>query len=659
MRSPGYNAVGGFLPRPVLLTLLLGVLLPTACVLWFMTQAMNNERLALQQKSLDLYNRQLQILTQDFNSQWESNIRHIEALAAHADASDLFAEVARKKLASSIVVYDKEGLLRYPILSRAGYEPESAPKWAHATRLEFQKGDLEAAIEIYREIAAESPDTRMTALALNALARCYAKLNDAGSAIKTLTQDLADPRFAQATDAQGRLIQLSAQLRALELMPTQPASSQYETHLGQLSRRLNDYQAQSKAPLPSSQRVFLMQQLQSRWPGEVSFPTLDAENLALDFLNTLATQRKLERASTLSATALVDTWRLSIAGDAVELLYTKTYLQSGLHALAQQRFPEVGVLLLPPTSEIKTDGVLASTPVGKLMPGWRVTLSAHGAASSAVATARISLYFWVGILITASIVLLSLITAGYLNRQIRQNRLKNDLIATVSHELKTPLSSMRLFVDTLLDEPPGTASNTKEYLQLIRKENLRLSRLIDDFLTFSRMERGKQPFVMRPCRIETLVHPALQAVQKKLETSDFEVTIDIAPDLPPINADADFMLTALINLFDNAHKYSGDSKRILIAAYRRDKHVCIEVRDWGIGMSRRHHKKIFNRFYRIDQSLSRETDGCGLGLNIVSFIVKAHTGKIEVESEPNQGSLFRLCLPAIGTSKTNLTVEAC
>jgi signal transduction histidine kinase len=155
---------------------------------------------------------------------------------------------------------------------------------------------------------------------------------------------------------------------------------------------------------------------------------------------------------------------------------------------------------------------------------------------------------------------------------------------------------------------------------------------------------------MQPCRVETLVHPALEAVQKKLETSDFAVTIDIAPDLPQINADADFMLTALINLIDNAHKYSGDSKRIRIAAYRRDKHVCVEVQDWGIGMSRRHHKKIFNRFYRIDQSLSRETDGCGLGLNIVSFVVQAHKGKIEVESELNHGSLFRLRLPAIGIS---------
>jgi signal transduction histidine kinase len=658
MQSPGYNAVDGFLPRPVLLSLLLGVLLPTACVLWFMSQAMNNERLALQQKSLDLYNSQLQILMQDFNSQWESNIRHIQAVAAHADASALFAEVVRKKLASAILVYDKEGLLRYPILAKAVYKPESDPKWAHATRLEFQQGDLKGAIESYRAIAAENPNTRMTALALNALARCYAKLNDARSAIKTLTQDLADPRFAQATDAQGRLIQLNAQLRAVELMYAQPASWQYKPYLTQLSQRLNDYQAQSKAPLPSKQRVFLMQQLQSRWPGGVSFPTLDAENLALDFLNTLAAPRKMELTPTLSATALADTWRLSLAGDAVELLYTKTYLQSALQALAQQKFPEVGVLLLPPTGEIRTDGVLASTPVGKLMPGWRVTLSAKEGASGAAATARISLYLWAGILITGSIVLLSVITGGYINRQIRENRLKNDLIATVSHELKTPLSSMRLFVDTLLDEQPGTASNTKEYLQLILKENLRLSRLIDDFLTFSRMERGKQPFVMQPCRIETLVHPALQAVQKKLETSDFEVTIDIAPNLPQINADADFMLTALINLIDNAHKYSGDSKRILIAAYRRDKHICIEVQDWGIGMSRRHHKKIFNRFYRIDQSLSRETDGCGLGLNIVSFIVKAHTGKIEVESELNQGSLFRLCLPAIEISKTNLPVEA-
>jgi signal transduction histidine kinase len=364
----------------------------------------------------------------------------------------------------------------------------------------------------------------------------------------------------------------------------------------------------------------------------------------------LAASQKAERADTLSATALADVWRLSAANGSLELLYTKAHLQSSLQTLAQQRLTEADTLLLPPAAEIEAHSILASTPVGNLMPGWRIALSAKGRPSlDTAAKARISLYLWTGLLITAGIVLLSIITAGYLNRQIRQSRLKNDLIATVSHELKTPLSSMRLFVDTLLEEhadrEEGNKTHTRDYLRLIHKENLRLSRLIDDFLTFSRMERGKQPFVMRPCRIETLVHPALEAVRKKLETSDFEITTEIAPDLPLIQADGDFMLTVLINLIENAYKYSGDSKKIRISAYRRDRHLCIEVQDWGIGVSRRHHKKIFNRFYRVDQSLSRETDGCGLGLNIVSFIVKAHSGKIEVASELNQGSLFRVRLP--------------
>lgn len=675
-----YKAAGSFLPRPVLFTLLLGILLPTACVLWFMTQAMNNEQLAIQQKLLNLYRGQLKILTQDFKNQWQSDISHIEDIATHTDASTLFAEVVRKKLASAVLVYGKDNELRYPVLARTSYQPTSTVKWAQATRLEFQQGDIEAAIKAYRTIATESRNPQMAALALNALARCQSKRNDSRSAIETLTVDLADPRFAQAIDAQGRLIQISAQLRALELMQAQWDSSQdtrtrrqadsarqnvfnemprFSALFAQLSDRLNNYQAQNELPMASNQRVFLMHQVQNRWPNQASFPTLHPEALALDFLSTLAASHRIARAPTLSPTALADTWRLSSANYPLEMLYTTTHLQSVLRTLAQRKFTDSDVLLLPPADDIKADSILASMPLGNLMPGWRIALSAkEDALFKTEAKAQISLYFWIGILITASIVLLSVITASYLNRQIKQNRLKNDLIATVSHELKTPLSSMRLFVDTLLEEQPdkeaSATANTQEYLRLIHKENLRLSRLIDNFLTFSRMERGKQPFVMRPCQIDTLVRAALEAMQEKLETSGFEVTTGITPDLPLVDADADFILTALINLIDNAYKYSGDSKRIRVGAHCRGRHVCIEVQDWGIGLSRRHYKKIFNRFYRVDQSLSRETDGCGLGLNIVDFIVKAHSGRTEIESELNKGSLFRLCLPAAGKFKVSL-----
>jgi signal transduction histidine kinase len=653
-----YKAAGNFLPRPVLFTLLLGILLPTACVLWFMTQAMNNEQLAIQQKLLDLYREQLKVLTQDFKNQWQSDISHIEDMASHTDASALFAEVARRKLASAVLVYGKDNELRYPALAKTSYQPTSTPKWARATRLEFQQGDIKAAIEAYRAIATESRNPRMAALALVALARCQSKVNDTRSAIETLTVELADPRFAQATDAQGRLIQISAQLRALELMQGQWATSQdkrFSALFAQLSNRLNSYPAQNEMQMASNQRVFLIHQLQSRWPNRTSFPTLNSEALALDFLSTLDASHRIERIATLSPTALRDTWRLSSANYPLEMLYTKTHLQSVLRTLAQGKFAESGVLLLPPADDIKADSIVASMPIGGVMPGWRIALSAkEDLLLKTEAKAQISLYFWTGILITASIVLLSIITASYLNRQIKQNRLKNDLIATVSHELKTPLSSMRLFVDTLLEEQSdkeaSATTNTREYLKLIHKENLRLSRLIDNFLTFSRMERGKQPFFMQPCQIDALVHAALEAVREKLDASGFEVTTDITPNLPLIDADADFMLMALINLIDNAYKYSGDSKRIRIGAHCRGRHICIEVQDWGIGLRRRDYKKIFNRFYRVDQFLSRETDGCGLGLNIVDFIVKAHSGKIEVESELNKGSLFRLYLP---------TVEAC
>jgi signal transduction histidine kinase len=228
---------------------------------------------------------------------------------------------------------------------------------------------------------------------------------------------------------------------------------------------------------------------------------------------------------------------------------------------------------------------------------------------------------------------------------MRLARLKNDFIATVTHELKTPLASMRVLVDTLLEEKLPDRRQEREYLELVARENERLSRLIDNFLTFSRMERNKQAFEMAPVDAGEIAQAAADAVRERFAAADVGFSLDIPDQMPQIDADRDAIITVLLNLLDNAFKYGGSDKSIKLRAAGGDDEVVFEVEDNGPGIPRRAQKKIFDRFYQVDSSLAREVGGAGLGLAIVKYIVDAHGGAIAVQSAPGRGSRFTVRLP--------------
>jgi signal transduction histidine kinase len=231
---------------------------------------------------------------------------------------------------------------------------------------------------------------------------------------------------------------------------------------------------------------------------------------------------------------------------------------------------------------------------------------------------------------------------------MRLTRLKNTLIATVSHELKTPLSSVRMLVDTILEGRCTDRSQEREYLELVARENLRLSRLIDNFLTFSRMERNKHAFQFESVPPESIIRDAVESVRERFDHPGCELRHEVEGDLPVVQCDRDAMVTVLLNLIDNAYKYSRNEKRVLVRATRADGFVRFEVKDNGIGIPRRARKHIFERFYQVEQGLSREQGGVGLGLSIVRFILDAHGGRILLESEPGKGTTFSVDVPIAG-----------
>jgi signal transduction histidine kinase len=286
-------------------------------------------------------------------------------------------------------------------------------------------------------------------------------------------------------------------------------------------------------------------------------------------------------------------------------------------------------------------------PLGKYFPSWNVEIHFKDIdIFETTANKQRVVYLWTGLLAIAVMFAAGLLATRVVGKQIRINKLKNDFIATVSHELKTPLASMRVLVDTLLEGGYRNQQQVTEYLQLVSKENERLSGLIDNFLTFSRMERNKQSFSMSRTSPAAIARDAAEAVKTKFSMGQCKFEVNIREDLPEVSADRDAMVTVLINLLDNAYKYSYDNKQIEFRVTSEDSLVCFYVSDNGRGMSRRSAKKIFNRFYQADSSLSRHVEGCGLGLSIAKFIVDAHKGTISVESKPDKGSTFTVKLPA-------------
>lgn len=225
-------------------------------------------------------------------------------------------------------------------------------------------------------------------------------------------------------------------------------------------------------------------------------------------------------------------------------------------------------------------------------------------------------------------------------------RMKTDFVANVSHELKTPLTSIKGFVETLLDgalENPGTA---RHFLEIINDEAERLNRLIIDLLSLSRIE-AKQPEVHKALlNMEKLISGAVSILLPQARNKNLSLNVDLKYPLPVIEADEDMIGQLMINLIDNAIKYTSEGGRIDIRAEAAEEGVSVSVSDTGIGIPADSIARLFERFYRVDKARSRAMGGTGLGLAIVKHILEVHNGHIDVQSELGQGSTFTFYLPA-------------
>jgi len=243
------------------------------------------------------------------------------------------------------------------------------------------------------------------------------------------------------------------------------------------------------------------------------------------------------------------------------------------------------------------------------------------------------------------------LTKHMVSKEMAVAKLKSDFVSNVSHELRTPLALIRLYAETLELGRITTREKKHQYYRIIRKESERLTALINNILDFSRIEAGHKEYEFRETDIADLVRNTLDSYRYQIEQQGFALEESIDSDLPAVKVDREAIARALVNLVNNALKYSQDEKYLGVKLYRDNGSVKLEVADHGIGIARRDQTKIFEKFYRAGDPLVHNTKGSGLGLSLVRHITEAHGGEIEVESAPGTGSKFIMSLPLVAAPK--------
>ena len=743
MRTKGKISAGNDQLWWVVLLLAIAVILPTVCLLWFMNQAVRNDRLAVRQKLTDVYQLRLDTLSKNVDDLWSGRINSVRQKAAEYQGVEMFDLLTGRdrgtdslRICDAVVIYDSNGTLFYPVAGGTDYPSELPEEFNKAWAAEFIEKDFTQSMELYGQIAESNVDDYVRFSASMGRVRCLRKLGEIDKAA-AFCRDIAYGQATQNISSASASLIARARVLLVELK-AETKDGIGRSDLQELIGSAVNYTAGSGSDfllMPSATRIFLLRKAleiveKSEWSEELQSQVLKAKELlsseelaaafldrygALEVSEPLLADDALQLVSLLSITldriqdvewdfaeqlrqqislvlesyktrqaqaraavseqpafaALLESWpennfrRLELPedvfgmynsfNDRTYLFLQKTQALGSDFDLCEEGIEELGVSCrITDNSGLYVSGLenpqgtgFLKASLGKFFSGWHVEIH-FGDVDIFEKTAERQkvVYIWAGLLAIAVMVAAGLLAAQVVGKQIKTNKLKNDFIATVSHELKTPLASMRVLVDTLLEGSYRNQQQVTEYLELVSKENERLTGLIDNFLTFSRMERNKQAFAMARTSPAAIARNAAEAVKTKFSKGKCSFEMDIPDDLPDVKADRDAMVTVLVNLLDNAYKYSYDDKQIELSVFSEDGSVCFSVSDNGVGISRRSVKKIFKRFYQVDRSLARNAEGCGLGLSIAKFIVDAHKGSITVSSKHGEGSIFTVKLPA-------------
>ena len=357
-----------------------------------------------------------------------------------------------------------------------------------------------------------------------------------------------------------------------------------------------------------------------------------------------------------------------IYGAQVSLPRLKQELQGLLDELGPELQADVCVALLDdlakpvavthPDFRAKWKHPFVATEIGEALPHWEVAVYLLDPAklSRTAQTVKLTLGLMIAVLLIAMVVG-SWLIVNDLNRQVKLARQKTDFVSNVSHELKTPLTSIRMFAELLAEGRVNEEAKRRSYLNIITAETARLTRLINNVLDFARLERGEKKYNFRDCDLADIVRETAESYRPHLENLGFTLRCDLPGTPVRVRGDGDALAQVLVNLLSNAEKYSNHEKQIEIRIARHESPLPyseVQVLDHGSGVPHGCEEKIFEKFYRAHDSLASGIQGSGLGLTLARQIARAHGGDVVYEPRAGGGSCFALRLPLNGSGPEDL-----
>ncbi len=258
---------------------------------------------------------------------------------------------------------------------------------------------------------------------------------------------------------------------------------------------------------------------------------------------------------------------------------------------------------------------------------------------------RRGLYSFVFLLIAGILIFGLVLTIRSVSQELELARMKSDFVSTVSHEFKSPLTSIRQLTEMLQSGRVPSEDRRQKYYDVLLEQSERLALLTDNILSLAKIEEGRAEFTFETTDISVLLTEVVTSIQERVRHEGFDIGLDVEESLPLLAVDRTALSQAVTNLVDNAIKYSGDSRKISVSASFEEQAVAIAVQDFGIGINTEDIPRVFERFYRGGDELTRTVKGSGLGLTLVKEIVEAHRGKVHIASKPGKGSVFSIRLP--------------
>jgi len=655
------------------------------------------------------HRRAADFLKSQINSQLEELESALQKLAQHPSFSEkdypavknlLSNQLADNNLIEQIfIVYGNEEPL-FPLFLPASVKTLSfsplilkgsqREKLKKAEEHEFKQRKYKRAISLYRELFNLLKDKNYQAQMLNNTARCFTKLKNYDQAIKYYLKICND--YPESTTSYNLPLALIAKLQIIDCY------QKLEDSKNSMKSSIDLYRDILRKPWNLNEDQFktysflaeeAITRILSESPKNV---LLDEYKKELELLRSLH-QEKIEQwqiMNDIKKDIIPELRRSLIQSEKyiqAPIRYSKaikdrTFLISCVAILDESGINSSGILGLKIKNEYLKDEVLGkiikniqfsentnvvisnlsgqillgnkdpSTPRPTIteffkdnFPPWRIELFPGKTASFGIINIRKSFYFWTILTLIIVLTFGAFLIVRTIANEMEILKIKSDFVSSVSHEFKTPLTSIKALTERLQEGKVKDPSKVEQYFSVISQDTEKLTRLVKNILDFSKIEEGKKEYEFAETDIAQFVVQQIENFRKGEIQKGVRIHAQIPKDIPHLSVDKDALSQALINLLDNALKFSPDKKEIYVNVKKDAENVIIEVKDKGIGISQDDLNKIFDKFYQARNALKHSVKGTGLGLTLVKHIVEAHGGRISVESKISQGSTFSLIFP--------------